>query len=249
MRRTRFALAALFVIGGGLAATAQTATPALSPLETAAACASPATYDEPPYDALRVIGSQDPIPRSLFGNRDLLVIGGGTASGIQLGQQYFIRRTIRFGSSDRARGARTLGWLRVVAVNASNAIAVVDHACGGIVSSDYLTAFTAPVIPPGAERDATAGEPDFSTLGHIVVGDGDRSAVGAGDFVLIDWGSQQGLTAGARFAIYRDVGIDGLPLASVGEGVVISIGSAMAQARITRTRDAVFSGDYIALRK
>ncbi len=244
---TRFALAASLVICGAWAASAQTAPPVLSAIETAAACAPPATYDARPYDALRVIGSPDPMPRSLFGERDLLVIGGGTASGVQLGQQYFIRRAIHFGS--RGRGIRTLGWLRVVAVNEANAIAVVDHACGGIVSSDYLAAFATPVVPPGAERDAATGEPDFSTLGHIVGGDEDRSAVGAGDFVLIDWGSLQGLTAGARFAIYRDVGINGMPLASVGEGVVISIGAATAQARITRTRDAVFTGDYIALRK
>ena len=244
---TRLALAASFVICGAWAASAQTVPPVLSAIETAAACAPPATYDAVPYDALRVIGSQDPMPRSLFGDRDILVIGGGTASGVRLGQQYFIRRAIHFGS--RGRGIRTLGWLRVVAVNEANAIAVVDHACGGIVSSDYLAAFTAPVVPPGAERDTTTGEPDFRTLGHIVGGDEDRSAVGAGDFVLIDWGSQQGLTAGARFAIYRDVGINDMPLASVGEGVVISIGTATAQARITRTRDAVFTGDYIALRK
>ena len=54
---------------------------------------------------------------------------------------------------------------------------------------------------------------------------------------------------GARFAISRDVRVGGLPLASVGEGVVISTGSAMALTRITRARDAVFSGDYIALRR
>jgi hypothetical protein len=246
---TRFALAASLVICGAWTASAQTMLPALSSIETAAACAPPATFDAVPYDALRVIGSQDPMPRSLFGNRDLLVIGGGTSSGVQLGQQYFIRRASHFGTADRDRGIRTLGWLRVIAVNDTNAIAVVDHACGGIVSSDYLAAFTPPVVPAGADRDTATGEPDFSTLGHILIGDEDRSALGMGDFVLIDWGSKQGLTAGARFSIYRDVGINGMPLSNVGEGVVIAIGAATAQARITRTRDAVFSGDYIALRK
>ena len=43
--------------------------------------------------------------------------------------------------------------------------------------------------------------------------------------MLIDWGQEQGLTPGARFAIYRDVGVAGVPLASVGEGVVISTSS------------------------
>jgi hypothetical protein len=105
------------------------------------------------------------------------------------------------------------------------------------------------VLPANIERDEAPGQPDFTTLRHIVVGNEDRTSVGAGDFVLIDWGTEQGLTAGARFAIYRDVGVSGLPLASVGEGVVISTGSAMALTRITRSRDAVFSGDYVALRR
>jgi hypothetical protein len=104
-------------------------------------------------------------------------------------------------------------------------------------------------VPAGAERDETPGQPDFSNLGHVISGAEDRGSAGAGDFVLIDWGQEHGLAAGARFAIYRDVGVNGLPLASVGEGIVISTGTTMALTRITRSRDAVFSGDYIALRK
>jgi hypothetical protein len=98
-------------------------------------------------------------------------------------------------------------------------------------------------------RDETPGQPDFAVLGHIVAGNENRNAVGAGDLALIDWGQNQGLTPGARFSIYRDVGVDHVPLASIGEGVVISIGSTMALTRVTRARDVVYSGDYIALRK
>jgi hypothetical protein len=248
MRRSRLILAAMLVTCAAGAAYAQTGD-TLSPLEMAVACAPPPSFDNAPADALRIIGSQDAVPRSLFGNRDLLVIGGGTSAGVQLGQQFFVRRTIHFGASQRGRGAKTLGWVRVVAVNESTAIATVDHVCGGMALEDYLEPFVAPVLPANIERDEAPGQPDFTTLGRIVVGNEDRMSVGAGDFVLIDWGTEQGLTAGARFAIYRDVGVSGLPLASVGEGVVISTGSAMALTRITRSRDAVFSGDYVALRR
>lgn len=248
MRRSHLILAAMFVTCAASAAYAQTGD-TLSPLEMAVACAPPPSSDNAPADALRIIGSQDAVPRSLFGNRDLLVIGGGTSAGVQLGQQFFVRRTIHFGASQRGRGTKTLGWVRVVAVNESTAIATVDHVCGGMVVGDYLGPFVAPVLPANIERDEAPGQPDFTTLRHIVVGNEDRTSVGAGDFVLIDWGTEQGLTAGARFAIYRDVGVSGLPLASVGEGVVISTGSAMALTRITRSRDAVFSGDYVALRR
>ena len=248
MRRSRLVLAAIFLTCAAGAASAQGGS-ALSPLAVAVACAPPPSFDAAPAHALRLIGAQDPAPRGLFGNRDLLVIGGGTAAGVQLGQQFFVRRTITFGGNRTSRGAKTLGWLRVVAVNDSTAIALVDHVCGGIVVSDYLEPFVEPVVSAAIERDDTPGQPDFTTLGHILVGNEDRGSVGAGDFVLIDWGEAQGLTPGARFAIYRDVGIAGLPLTGIGEGVVISTSHAMALTRVTRARDAVISGDYIALRR
>lgn len=248
MRRSRLVLAAMFLTWVARAVHAQTGN-TLSPIEMAVACAPPTFDDDAAAHALRIIGSQDAVPRRLFGDRDRLLIGGGTSAGVQLGQQFFVRRTIHFGSSRRGRGAKTLGWIRVVAVNTSTAIATVDHVCGGIVLGDYLDPFVPPVLPAGVERDETRGEPDFTTLGRIVAGNEDRTTVGLGDFVLIDWGQEQGLTSGARVAIYRDVGVSGLPLASIGEGVVISTGTAKALTRITSSRDAVYSGDYVVLRK
>jgi hypothetical protein len=67
--------------------------------------------------------------------------------------------------------------------------------------------------------------------------------------VFIDQGSDQGVVPGARFALYRDVGPKGTPLASVGEAVVISTGASLSLTRITRARDVVFAGDYVAPRK
>jgi hypothetical protein len=250
MRRSHLVLVALLFVACATTAAFAQAGDILSPLQMAVACAPPtAGGDNATATALRIIGSQDAVPRSLFGDRDLLVIGGGTSAGVVLGQQFFVRRAIHFGASQRGRGAKTLGWVRVVAVNESTAIATVDHACGGMVKTDYLEPFVVPVLPADADRDETPGAPDFTTLGHVVVGNEDRTTVGPGDFVLIDWGENQGLTAGARFAIYRDVGIGGLPLTSIGEGVVIATANARALTRITSSRDAVYSGDYIALRK
>lgn len=244
----RFVFAAIFVTCAAGSAFAQVDRP-LSPLALAVACAPPPTFDAPEAPLLRIIGSQDSVARSLFGDRDLLVIGGGTSAGVQLGQQFFIRRAITHGTSPIAHGARTLGWLRVVAVNQTTAIAIVDHLCNAIVTTDYLEPFVEPVVSADFERDETPGQPDFSNLGHIVAGNEGRMTVGVGDFALIDWGQAQGLEPGARFAIYRDIRVTGMPLASVGEGVVVSTSHKMALTRVTRARDAVYSGDYIALRK
>lgn len=241
-------LAALFVTCAAGAGSAQSDAP-MSPLAMAVACAPPPTYDAAPDGALHILGAQDPVPRRLYSNRDLLIIGGGTTAGVELGQEFFIRRANSMGGGRTPRGSRTLGWLRVVAVNETTAIALVTHACGGIVVDDYLEPFAAPVVSADFEKDVTPGQPDFSNLGHILLGNEERQAVGNGDFVLVDWGEAQGLTAGSRFAIFRDLGVNGLPLTGVGEGVVVSTSHAMALIRITRARDAVYAGDYVALRK
>ena len=47
----------------------------------------------------------------------------------------------------------------------------------------------------------------------------------------------------------RDVGVTGLPLSNVGEGIVIAVSNTMALTRVTRARDAVFSGDSVAVRR
>lgn len=224
---------------------------AWSPLEVAVACAPPPSLDAPPSDALRVIATQDTAARMLAGNRDLIVINGGTHAGVQLGQAFYVRRSNRSGTSADAQSisVKTLGWIRIVAANESTAIAAVDHACGGILQDDFLAPFSAPVVPSGAERDDPIGEPDFTSLARVLVGSDDRAAAAAGDFVLIDRGAAQGIASGMRLAIYRDVRTAGMPLASVGEAVVITVGPAISLMRITRARDAVFSGDYVAVRK
>jgi hypothetical protein len=250
MRRS-FISAAILTCLSALPAAAQTDAPVLSPMETAVACAAPVSADAPPPHALRIIGTQDSRSRALFGPRDLLVIDGGTSTGVQLGQQFYVRRANRFGSpSDRRwQGIRTLGWVRVVAVNDSTAIATIDHTCDGMVQWDYLEPFVAPVVPADADRDVSSGDPDFGALGRVLAGIEDRHSAGAGDFMLIDRGTDQGVTPGARYAVYRDMGAAGMPLAAVGEAVVLNAGKTMSLTRITRSRDAVLSGDWVAPRR
>ena len=249
MRSGTFVLTAAFVAAIAGTAGAQTDR-VLTPLELAVACAPPPAFGTP-TGVPHVIGVQDTVARRLFGSRDLLVIDAGTVAGIQLGQEFFVRRPSRFGMgvAGRQRGATTLGWTRVVAVNDSTAIAQVEFACGGIIAGDYLQPFTPPALPPNADRNDPTGEPDFASLARTVIGNEDRLSVGIGDFMLIDRGTEQGVSVGARFTIYRDLGVAGMPLATIGDGIIIATGDSVSVTRITRARDAVISGDYIAIRK
>jgi hypothetical protein len=249
LRSSSFGLALTLL--AALPAAAQIDAAALSPMETAVGCAAPVSADDPSPQALRVIGAQDSSASALFGPRELLVVGGGTGAGLQLGQQFFVRRANRFGApSDRRwQGVRTLGWIRIVAVNDSTAIASVDHVCNAIAQGDYLEPYSAPVVPADADRDVSSGDPDFGAMGKVLAGMEDHQTAGRGEFILINRGTDQGVKPGERYAIYRDIGMAGMPLASIGETVVLSVGKTIALTRITRSRDAIFSGDYVAPRR
>jgi hypothetical protein len=245
---------AVVVFGAGVARAQSDSAPA-TPMEIAVSCGSPAMDEGSKTDhALHVIGAQDTVRRTLFDDRDLLVIDGGTAGGVQLGQEYYVRGQSRLAPM-RYSGApikpfiRTAAWIRIVATNTNTSIAQVVHACGEIFQGDYLEPYKAPAIPAGADRDEATGTPDFNALGHIISGPHDRKTAALGDFVLIDRGSEQGVTAGARFAVYRDLAATGMPLASIGEVVVVEVGKNQSLTRITRSRDALQSGDYVAPRK
>jgi len=250
--RFRFTLAAALIAAASGPGAAQ-GEKSMSPLEVSVACAPPPTLDVPTGKVLRIIGAQDVVARTEFGTGDLLIIEGGSGAGIQLNQQYFVRRANRFGaaggSAPLRQGARTGGWVHIVAVNESTAIAAFDHICGPVAVSDYLEPFVAPVVPAGADRDETPGEPDFNSMGQVVIGNEDRSSMAVGDFALIDRGTEHGMAPGARVALYRSVGVSGMPLAAVGEAIVITVGPTMAVTRITRARDAIRGGDFVAPRK
>ena len=90
-------------------------------------------------------------------------------------------------------------------------------------------------------------------------GEDERWIAGPGEFLLIDRGAGQGVDAGARVAIYRDVKRYtseawrmrslGLPLAAVADGVVIASGPSAAVLQVIGARDAVQAGDFVVPRR
>jgi len=249
MRPVRF-VSSLVLVSAVLpgVVSAQPAERKLSPLEVQVACGPPTSLDVP-SEPLRIAGSQDPEARFVFGTTELLVVDGGSAKGVQLGQQYTIRHARESLATHRVVSIQTTGWLSIVSVNEHTAIAKVDHFCDAIASGDYLEPFVAPSIAAGTDRDLTTGELDFSALGRILTGPEDTNTGAAGVLMLVDPGNIESLQPGARFAVYRDPHTAGLPLANVGEGVVLSVGKTMLLTKITRSRDAIVSGDYVVARK
>jgi hypothetical protein len=243
--------AGVLVCLGSVAGPAQAADLPMG-VQTAARCAVRAATTAPPLDTIRIVGAQDSTPhRTLYSARDLLIVGAGTRRGLGLGQQFIIRRATSFGHHATAgpRAVGTAGWLRIVAANETTAIGQVEFACDSIEQGDYLEPFTAPAFPDNLDRVDTTGELDFAAPAHVLFGDKERVTAGVREFVVIDVGLGRGAEPGARFAIYRDLQLAGMPLAPVGEAVVMQADADTAVVRLTATHDVVRQGDLMIPRK
>ena len=248
--------APILVIAASIPARAQSAPP-LSPLEISVACAPAPRLAEGGGAALTIVGSEDSVPRTAFDTHDTVVIGGGSKSGLAIGQRYYVRHGATAsaysmtsnGSTSGPRAVQTIGWIRILAVNDTTSLATVEHACQPIGSGDYLEPYAPPTIPAALTQPGKLGDLDFSSPGRVLFGDEDRGSAGSGEFIVIDRGEKTGTSAGARLAIYRDLKTKDLPLTRIGEAVVVSVGPDVAVARIVHARDAVFAGDYLVPEK
>jgi hypothetical protein len=259
-RRLFHTLAAAFhtmVVAGILASTVPAAAqqgPAprpsnLAPDVLALACA-PTMVFETPATPLRVVGGQDSFVRRVYQPGDLITINAGTDNGIEVGQEYYVRR-VQSGRGVMTREnpgvIHTAGWIRIYAVEDRNmALATITHACDTIESGDYLEPFT---LPDVATASVTKGKTQHGNYGRILLGTDRRSSFGLGDFLIIDRGSDHGVMPGMRFVVYRDKRQAGNFLYEMGELVAMDVKAETSTMRVTMSRDALSAGDYVAMRK
>ncbi len=264
MPRLHPALAALALVLSPCLSGAQTFDmPGAVPLDDVV-CAPPAALVDKTPHPLRVVAAQDNMYRRVIDDRDLVVVSGGTSAGVAAGQRYFVRRAVRTPNYENANRHRphpihTSAVVRVVTAYDTSALAQVEHACGAIGANDYLEPFTPPPAVPRPESSETKSDLDFNRMGHVMFGDGERTLVRPGEWMLIDRGSGHGVTSGSRMAIYRDVhdpvpNVDQkrsprLPLEAIGEAVVVSIGPSVAVVEVLSAGDAVRAGDFVVPRK
>jgi hypothetical protein len=211
---------------------------------------APKTAFQMPDRSLRISGGQDSVTRRVWGPGDLITINAGTQNGIEVGQQYLVRR-IQFTegrrlSYENPANIRTAGWIRIYAVDDTMSLATIEYACDTINTGDYLAPFELPVVPrPSTERV----KPQRGNYGRILAGNDRRRTFGKGDLFVIDRGSDHGVTHGARFVIYRDKGEAENFLFELGEAVVVEVRPETSTLQGTLSRDAFTSGDYAAIRK
>jgi hypothetical protein len=248
-----FTFAATVALIGGVSAAASAQSPEpLTRSQMTVGCAPLPNEALPPLSAPRITGSQDVVHRSTFGTPELLVVNAGTSQGMQVNQQYYVRRLLRGAETKFDKlphEVQTAGWVRIVAANETTSIAIPDHACTDIREGDYLEPFVAPPLPEGDIFAAvTKGEQDFKNYSRVLYAALERLSAGTGDFIVIDHGTDREINVGSHFAIWRDLQKTGLPLTAIGEATAVSVSPDRAVLLVTRSRDAVFKNDIVVPR-
>jgi len=180
----------------------------------------------------------------------MVVIKRSADDGLAVGQRYVAQRLQRdpkgfpeppggFG------GVRVTGWVTIRAIDEHNALAEIEFACDAVESGDFLEPYVEPVLPADATPMAA---PDFSDRAIVLFGSDNRALLGVGDVASIDRGTQQGVIAGARYAIYRDRH-DAMPLLHIGEVVVLTSNEQTSKVMVTKMIDGIESGDIAVPRR
>jgi hypothetical protein len=246
-------LVAAAVIAAALPVLAQKA-PAPDPVRLppeilSLACAPKLTFEAPPTP-IRVTGSQESIVRRSFAPGDLVTINAGTDNGIEVGQEYYTRRTVpmepRPIGRDNPATIRTTSWIRIWAVDRAMSLATITYACDSVNLNDYLEPF---VLPKEPAISAIRPRAQRGNYGRVMTGNDNRMIFGRDDYFLVDRGSDHGVSVGAHFVVYRDNLQPQNFLFELGEAVAVEVAPEWSALRITLSRDAFRSGDYVALRK
>ncbi len=244
--------------GAGLLASALPAaaqrgpapTPMSLPPEVVSLACAPTISYEVPTVALRISGGQESVQRNSHAPGDLVTINAGRRDGMAIGQEFFTRRPLV--SSElpvgRANPAtiRTSGWVRVWAVDEEMSLATITHACETVDVNDFLEPFALPTVPAASKQ---MGEPERGNYANVISGQDRRTQFGRGDYLLIDRGSNQGVTPGARFVMYHDKKLPGNFLFQIGEAVAVDVKGDTSTLHVVSAMDAISAGDYAGMRK
>jgi hypothetical protein len=205
-----------------------------------------------PIPRLTVRGRQDTDDRFAMATGDTIVIARQPGDDLAIGNRYVASRLNRDEQyfprpGEGYGGLRVTGFVTVTAINQWNALANVDFACDAIQPGDYLETFVAGSLPTAA---APMLFPDFDERAHVLFGADNRTLFGQGDVLSIDRGTAQGVTVGARYALYRDKYVgDGTPLVHLGEAVVVSTSETTSKVVITKSTAGIQMGDTVVPRR
>ena len=213
------------------------------------ACA-PSLGTESSEGLIRLVGSDEGQRQRLYGPGDAIVLDAGLDAGLQVGQEFFVRRLVNLLEKGYQDGSptwllHTAGWVRIVEADQRRAVATVVHACDGFLFGDFIEPFAMPTVPVVGP----AGQADYEGAGEVLVGQDAAMSIGPGQFFIIGLGSDHGVKPGQRITLFRGNFGEGGPVTGLGEGVAVTVAPTSATVLMLRAQDAVYVGDGAALQR
>jgi hypothetical protein len=185
---------------------------------------------------------------------DIVYMGGGTKQGLTAGSLFTIvagERPVVHPVTAQAFGSfyKYVGRLRVLSVQEDTAIAEIVHSCDAVHVGDRLRPFEPEPVPLGRPTpmrpvNLPVAAEKLKDAPAIIYSRDEIISLGQDHVVFIDRGSDQNVTPGDVFTIYRS-NDHGLPPLLLGELAVLSVQKRSATAKITESRYTIFVGDRL----
>jgi hypothetical protein len=223
--------------------------------ETALQCAM-YIIDGHEDDSLYIVGSEQGGDKNAFGERDILYLSKGSNAGVRAGDLYSLHHVaypVKHPATGRSLGTKveTTGWVKVILVTEDTATVIVEESCIDIHTADYLKPFERVNVPMVVRRTpADRLTPPTGKLdAYIVDIENNATVAGQGHFVSISAGSEDGISPGSVFTIYR-VMYPSVPTPrnTVGQVTVVATRDTTATAKVTYSSEEVMVGDQVELR-
>ena len=196
-----------------------------------------------PAESFGTIRSRRYATNGLYAQGDELVVDGGTASGLEVGRNFVVRRTYRIGwDPGTETGEHTAGLVQIVEATDQSAVAVVIYACDDMIPGDRLASFT---LPP-RRAPAPHGTPDYRHAARILFPDSGQLLGAPRRMLVIDRGAMSGARVGDRVTLFRRRSYDGSAPVVIGEAIVVAVRMDSATIRVEHVSDAIFAGDWVA---
>jgi len=207
-------------------------------------------------ESLYLLGSELGGDKVALAERDIVYLSKGSNAGVKAGDLYTLHHVaypVKHPASGKKLGTKieTTGWVKVILVQEDTACAVIEQSCLDVHAGDYLRPFEKVNVPMVVRRaPAECCAPANGKIArHVVDLQDDATIAGAGQFLTIDAGTDDGVAPGNVFSVYRIVYPSvPTPRAPLGEATVVSVRDRTATAKVTYSKYEIMVGDQVELR-
>jgi hypothetical protein len=163
---------------------------------------------------LEIVGGDEEAETRLYEQGDYVYISGGSANGVEIGDEYtIIRPRGKMSSPFSKKGslgvfAREVGLIEIIDVRKEVSVAKITMACDNVLLGDLLKVREDRVVPvkrPDEVMDRFA-EPNGKSVGRIVMARDGQESVSKDQIVYIDLGAEDNIKTGDYFTVYRRLG-------------------------------------------